>query len=174
MIVIHIKSTIDTEDFEKLYKDLDATVLINPSKSQMKRAIKKEKDCVMIIGHGSEYGLFNHNLDGYILDSSIVNLLRNKIIIGVWCYAGNFADKYNLKGFFTSNFISNSSELVDNGFQYFEGCDDVIQRENILFSEKINKLIIDKTPLREWINDLQNNCSNYDFVKYNYEALYYD
>ena len=173
MLVVHIKSTNDTEDFEKVYSDLNATILINPSKSILKHAIIEEKETIIFIGHGTEYGLLNQRLDGYIIDSSLVQILRDKTIIGIWCYAGNFADKYGLKGFFTSNFISNIEEFDYNNFNHLECCKDIIQKENILFSEKINNLIKTKTPLNEGVEYLQTHCSNYDFVKYNHEALYY-
>lgn len=173
MLVVHIKSTDDTEDFEKIYSDLNATILINPSKSVLKRAIIEETNTIIFIGHGTEDGLLNQRLDGYIIDSSMVQFLRNKTIIGIWCYAGNFADKYNLKGFFTSNFISNINEFFDYNFNHFAYCEEVIQKENILFSERINSLIKSQTPLNEWVDYLQTHCSDYDFVKYNHEALYY-
>lgn len=173
MLVVHIKSTNDTEDFEKVYYDLNATILINPSKSILKHAIIEEKETIIFIGHGTEYGLLNQQLNGYIIDSSLVQILRDKTIIGIWCYARNFADKYGLKGFFTSNFISNIEEFAYNNFNHFESCENIIQKENILFSERVNNLIKTKTPLNEWVEYLQTNCSDYDFVKYNHEALYY-
>ena len=173
MLVIHIKTTSDTNDFEKIYADLDATVLTNPSKSEAKHAIIAEKDTIILIGHGNEYGLFNHRFDGFVIDSSMVQFLREKTVIGIWCFAGNFADKYKLKGFFTSNFISNINEFFDNNFNHFVHCEDVIEEENLLFSERVNNLIKTKTPLNEWVEYLQTHCSDYDFVKYNHEALYY-
>lgn len=174
MLVIHIISTDDTQDFAKIYYNLDARICINPSKSVIKRELIREKDCVILIGHGTEYGLLNQRLDGYIVDSSMVQFLRDKTVIGIWCFAGNFADKYNLKGFFTSNFISNAEELTVCGFEKFIGCDKIIQDENLTFSWKINSFLQNKKPLNEWINTLQEGCNDYKFVKYNYEALYYD
>lgn len=174
MLVIHIISTNDTQDFAKIYYNLDARICINPSKSTLKEELKREKECIVLIGHGTENGLLNQRLDGYIIDSSMVNFLRGKTIIGIWCYAGNFADKYNLKGFFTSNFISNTEELTNCGYEQFADCDKIIQDENLTFSWKINSFLQNKKPLNEWINTLQEGCNDYKFVKYNYEALYYD
>ena len=78
MLVIHIISKDDTKDFSGIYNDLDATVLINPSTSIARKAIVDERDIVVLIGHGTEYGLFNKNLNGYFIDSSWVQILRNK------------------------------------------------------------------------------------------------
>ena len=173
MLVIHIISTEDTKDFSGIYNDLDATILINPSASIAKTAIK-EHDTIVFIGHGTEYGLLNKNLDGYFIDSGWVNLLRDKTVIGIWCYAGNFAERYGLKGFFTSNFISNNKELVDCGFNDFDNSDIIICSENVWFSNRINRYLRHNYPIDKWIIDLQENCSIMPFVQYNYEALYYN
>lgn len=171
MLVIHIISKDDTKDFSGIYNDLDATVLINPSTSIARKAIVDERDIVVLIGHGTEYGLFNKNLNGYFIDSSWVQILRNKTVIGIWCYAGNFADRYGLRGFFTSNFISNVDELLECGFNNFENSDITIEYENIWFSNRLNYYLRTNVPIQDWIIDLQNNASIMPFVQYNYEAL---
>ena len=84
MLVIHIISKEDTKDFSGIYNDLDATVLINPSTSIARKAIVDERDIVVLIGHGTEHGLLNKNLNGYFIDSSWVQILRNKTVIGIW------------------------------------------------------------------------------------------
>jgi hypothetical protein len=171
MLVIHIISTEDTTQFSNIYQNLDARVLINPSSSEARHAINEETDTIILIGHGTEYGLLNQRLDGYFIDSGWVNILRNKTIIGIWCYAGNFADKYGLRGFFTSNFISNVGELIDNGFPNFENSATIIEHENMWFSNRINSYLRTQRPLIDWVEDLRENASVMPFVQYNYEAL---
>lgn len=171
MLVIHIISKDDTKDFSGIYNNLDATVLINPSTSIARKAIVDERDIVVLIGHGTEHGLLNKNLNGYFIDSSWVQILRNKTVIGIWCYAGNFADRYGLRGFFTSNFISNVDELLECGFNNFENSDITIEYENIWFSNRLNYYLRANVPIQDWIIDLQNNASIMPFVQYNYEAL---
>ena len=173
MLIIHIISTEDTNDFAGIYDGLDATILINPNKSECKRAIINETERIVFIGHGTELGLLNQRLDGYIVDSRMVEFLRGKDIIGIWCNASNFADRYDLTGFFTSMFISNSNELVDCGFELFNNCDEEIERQNKIFSSRINKFLISNTPSKEWAINLYNSLCNEDrFVYYNYEAMY--
>lgn len=171
MLVIHIISTEDTRSFSNVYADLGARVLINPSSSEARQAIIDEPDTIIFIGHGTEYGLLNSRLDGYLIDSGWVNLLRDKTIIGIWCYAGNFADRYGLRGFFTSNFISNVDELLENGFNNFNHSNTIIEYENVWFSNRINNYLRTQIPLNEWVTDLQENASIMPFVQYNYEAL---
>ena len=173
MLVIHIISTEDTNDFSGIYDGLDATILINPTTRIAREAIVDERDTIVLIGHGTDYGLLNKNLNGYFIDSGWVNLLRNKTIIGIWCNASNFADRYDLTGFFTSMFISNTQELIDCGFQTFDNCDEVIRIQNQIFASRINRLLSANTPSRDWATILFDSLDNEErFVYYNYEAMY--
>lgn len=150
MLVIHIVSSQDTKDFSDIYDGLNAIVLVNPSKSECKQAIMNTPGKIILIGHGTENGLLNERLDGYLIDSKMVHLLRGKEVIGIWCNASNFAIKYDLKGFFTSMFISNEKELIGCGFQTFENCDVEIAKQNHLFATRINNLLLSDTPIFEW------------------------
>lgn len=173
MLIIHIISTSDTNDFSRIYEGLDATVLINPNRAECRRAIMAETGQIVFIGHGTECGLLNHMLNGYVVDSNMVQFLRNRDIIGIWCNASNFADRYDLTGFFTSMFISNSEELIDCGFPLFDNCDDEITRQNQIFASRINNLLITQTPTRDWARILYSSLINEErFVYYNYEAMY--
>ena len=173
MLVIHIISTEDTNDFSRIYAGLDATILINPTASACRRAIINETEQIVLIGHGTECGLLNQRLDGYIIDSRMVQFLRGKDVIGIWCNASNFADRYDLTGFFTSMFISNTNELMECGFQTFDNCDEEIMRQNQIFASRINQLLSTNTPSREWATILFDSLNNEErFVYYNYEAMY--
>ena len=173
MLVIHIISKDDTKDFSAIYDNLDATILINPSTRIAREAIVDEQDTIVLIGHGTDHGLLNKNLNGYFIDSRWVNLLRNKTIIGIWCNASNFADRYDITGFFTSMFISNAQELIDCGFQTFDNCDEVIRIQNQIFASRINQLLSTNTLSKDWATILFDSLDNEErFVYYNYEAMY--
>lgn len=175
MLIIHIITQTDTEDFTHIYDGLsEATVLINPSKGVARRAMRDETDTIVLIGHGNEYGLFNHQFNGFIVDSNSVQLLRGKTVIGIWCHASTFGDRYDLSGFFTSMFISNVDELVTCAFPLFEGCDTVIQEENVMFSHRINTFIKEHIEPHVWADRLREITINspHKFVHYNYEAMW--
>lgn len=173
MLVIHIISTNDTKEFSGIYDGLQATILINPTKSECKRAMINEKERIVFIGHGTEWGLLNQRLDDFIVSSDMVQFLRGKDIIGIWCDASNFASRYDLTGFFTSMFISNYHELVKCGFDTFDGCESEIKRQNEIFASRINQLLSANTPSREWADILFNSLDHEKrFVYYNYKALY--
>lgn len=174
-LVIYVNSRPDTEFMFNVYRKLPSyTLLYNPSKSEVKYHLNKKYGRIIMLGHGDYYGLYNKSWNGYIVDASMIPLLKDKIVIGVWCYASDFAQKYDLHGFFTSMFISNYMELLECGFPSFDDCDEVIDYENNKFAETINMLINSNYCMDKWVNYFQEHCSDYNFVKYNYEALYYN
>ena len=55
MLVIHIISTEDTNDFSGIYTGLDATILINPSTRIAREAIVDEQNTIVLIGQFMGY-----------------------------------------------------------------------------------------------------------------------
>lgn len=73
----------------------------------------KQHDRIMMMGHGSPYGLFAIGQFGswsYIIDGHNVDLLRDKECIFIWCNADQFVNKYELKGLYSGMFISEVGE----------------------------------------------------------------
>lgn len=150
MLVIHIDSRPDTARFSIMWEGLDCKVLYNPrSKSQVEDEIKKENDLIILCGHGSPRGLFNTAWNGFIIDERSVQFLRGKKIIGCWCYASEFADRYDLKGFFTSMFISNRGEAVEYGFP--DATEEEIALYDAQFAQEINYFLKNSIPMGEWV-----------------------
>lgn len=97
----------------RIYSDLGCTVIDKEySDAYMKNAIERHER-IILLGHGSPSGLFIH-LRTFI-DSQFVYLLRQKQLVGIWCNADKFAEKYNLSGFFTGMFISDYEEAISEG-----------------------------------------------------------
>lgn len=177
--IIVVDSQPDCADFRGIYDGLDGDILVNPSAGKVRTMLRSHPERPLIItGHGTERGLLNKDWNGFAVDSRMVDMLRKRsCIIGVWCYAGNFADKYGLHGFFTSMFISTVSEALECGFP--EANQEDITRENILFSKRLNKLLkenlymLDGKPLIHdwpWLISRKADISK-RFVRYNYEAM---
>ena len=118
MIVIHMDSMKDTARLKRLYDGLDnVTLLYNKSREEIEDALSTNDDkIVMCLGHGSRYGLFSHDWHGNVIDHRNAHLLKDRFVIGIWCYAAEFADRVGLHGYFTSMFISNMGEALCHGF----------------------------------------------------------
>jgi hypothetical protein len=174
MIAIFMDTKEDTNTFAPLFNNIDCTLLTNPTKEEVREVLTANPtETLMCLGHGSPMGLFGADWEGFVLDSTMVPLLKDREMIGIWCYASDFARKHNLKGFFTYMFISNVLEARCHGRG--QGVtDEMVYEENMKFSNSINELITNKTPLTEWVETLYENCNHeLSFVEYNYSNLSY-
>lgn len=174
MIVIHVGTLPDSARLVACYEGLpNLTVLRDCRHGEFKRVLRERPDeTVLILGHGDGRGLWNADGNGYLLGSDDVYLLRGRKVIGIWCYASEFADRYGLHGFFTSMFISNLGEACENGFYNTEEVE--ITRELYLFCMRVHELLRTETPLEDWVSYLQDRANIcVSFVRFNYEALSY-
>ena len=173
MTIILVNSKEDNEAFSDVLRQSikDAVVLLNPTRNAIREALSLENDSVIICGHGTEDGLLDYDWNGYLIDKDLVEDLKRLNVIGIWCYASNFANEYGLHGFFTSMFISNEQEAAQHSIL---ANNHDIENENRWFTEELTNLINKNVPMKEWINYLQNNChKEHEFVRFNYEALSY-
>ena len=82
---------------------------------------------VMMLGHGYEGGMFAPQKNGVeinpfyrkIINPSLVQFLREKTCIGIWCYANLFAERYGLHGLFSGMVISDLDEAHSYGIDEF-------------------------------------------------------
>ncbi len=170
ILVIH-PSDSTTDFLSFIYKDINATVICQPiSKSRLKKLIK-EADRVIMLGHGTEYGM------GYVekgsitkvIDSTFVYLLREKEDnIYIWCHADEFVKKYGLSGFSTGMFISEVAEA-----EYFNvrATENEVKESNERFARVVRIHVHKKG------EDLKNILKNEyvldsDVARYNHERLY--
>ena len=118
MIVIHVDTMEDTTHLKKAYEGIEnVTLLYNPTMEEVVAQLKRDDDpLVMCLGHGSSSGLFNMDWFGYVVDHSMIDLLKGRKMIGIWCFASSFAERYGLQGYFTSMFVSNWDEAYSFGF----------------------------------------------------------
>lgn len=176
MIVIHIDNgTPDAAILSSIYKGLDnITLCYNRSKSNIKRILRITGDePVMLLGHGTPQGLLNISQNGFAVGSEHIEWLRNRQVIGIFCYASDFADRYGLHGFFTSMFISNMEEALMLQ-KHKDATDELISFQQKLFCDRVHTLLADRTPLKQWPEILQSQAdSDIPFVRFNYEALTY-
>lgn len=175
MIVLHIISKPDTLDFKPIYEDLPGIKNIEPQ--ELEKTLRENPgETIMLIGHGDgRGGLFSEDWKTYILEEKFIPLLKSRPVIGLWCYAAEFADRYGLHGFFTSMFISTPQEYNIEFPGQPNKSEEEIKELNLKFSWRINKLLEEKVSLSLWPEELQgyvNSCSD-EVEKFNYETLCY-
>lgn len=174
MIVVFVNSMEDTNTFSRLYDGLEGVILLyNPTREEVENVLRERPtERLMCLGHGSSRGLFSHDFKGYIIDRDTTPLLQTREMIGIWCYASDFARLNNLRGFFTYMFISNPQEA--NFHRCGEVSEEVVFEENRLFSQRINNLIREDVPMEDWVERLYESANTeLKFVDFNYSNLSY-
>lgn len=105
----------------------------------------EEHDRIIILGHGSPFGLFSMGqfrvYNGYIINKFMVDVLANKPQnVYIWCNADMFMNQHpTLKGFYSGMFISEVGEADFMGV--FGTNQQVIDESNNGFSEILGRHI---------------------------------
>ena len=174
MIAVFVNSMADTATFAPLFKDIEGISLYNPTREELEKVLAENPtETFMCLGHGSPRGLFSADMHGFLLDKDNVHLLKDRNVIGIWCYASDFARIHNLRGFFTYMFISNAQEVFSHRFG--TQTDEFVFEQNQHFASKVNELIRNETPMKDWVEILYESADriDIDFVKFNYSNLSY-
>lgn len=171
---------IDTKVLTNLWNnmtDVNVVEITRKTKNallKVNEAIEKETDTLIMCGHGCGEGLFNPSFDksAYLISRSNKNLIKAKRVISIWCHAKDFAERYGVKGFYSSMFISNPMEAKMNGI--LDSTYEKITEEEVLFCNRVNKLMNDNVPMRAWICLLKKDADYNDpVVRFNYNGLRY-
>jgi len=110
-LVIHPKDA-STDFLKKIYDGRGWTEVNSRIPKRDMKTLIKEHDRVIILGHGTEKGLFDPETYLPLIDSNYVYLLREKQVIAIWCNADVFFLKYGLKGLYTGMIISEYGEAL--------------------------------------------------------------
>ena len=119
-------------------------------------------DRIMMMGHGSPWGLFSvgkfKNTGGYIIDNSLVWLLsQKKNNVYIWCNADQFVKRHQLGGFYSGMFISEVGEAFYCGLP--GTTQDIVDESNFGFCHILS----------EYINEDKNTI--YNNVKMEYGLI---
>lgn len=96
------------------------------------------------MGHGTPWGLMSvgqfNGSDFYVVDRSFVEMLRSRSTnIFIWCYAYEFAKKYEIPSFSTNMFISELGEAQCMGIR--NSSIEQVDESNMVFVKEISKCI---------------------------------
>ena len=108
-LVIHPTDS-STDFLNVIYVDLECTVIRQDIPDSELRDLIKSHDRIIMLGHGWQHGLFGHNK--IIINSTHVDLLKSKKLVGIWCYANRFFEPNGLTGIYSDMIISEIMEAV--------------------------------------------------------------
>jgi hypothetical protein len=175
-LIIH--PTDRSTDFLKpIYANItDATILNSGvGKGQVAKLIS-EHDRIIMLGHGSPYGLFSigqfHGNNGYVIDESMVPLLYEKECISIWCNADQFMNRHQLNGFYSGMFISEVSEATYCGLPGMD--QETVTASNDYFAELLGEVINEPlSVIHEHVKENYGLLLGFNPVaSYNYDRLY--
>lgn len=139
-LVIHPEDT-STSFLAPIYSDIkNATVVTkNKNRQEILEHIKNH-DRVIMLGHGSSYGLFGIQFDDtFVIDANCVEALRGKDNIYIWCNADKFVEHHNLEGFYSGMFISEVGEAIFCGVKNFNV--DEVDTSNRYFTYLVSTVV---------------------------------
>jgi hypothetical protein len=180
ILIIHPDDR-STDFLKPIYENLPNITVITGGVSYMNiRQSIIEHDQVMMMGHGSPWGLFSMgkfpNSGGYIIDSMMIDLLSEKNNnVYIWCNADLFVDKYKLNGIYSGMFISEVIEAEYCGLPDTEQI--VVDESNNTFADILGKQLLTETSL-ERVYDNTNQtyrelAQSNKVAKYNQNRFYY-
>lgn len=155
--------------------DVDIITNNNTSNHNIKEEINSH-DRIILLGHGTEYGLFSgqnpktHSFDRIMVDCRHVQMLREKEIIAIWCNANIFGEKYGLHGLFSGMVISELVESIECGVQTTQL---ELDRENIRFAENL-RYCLDNYELSAIPSEfIRLNSARTPLTDFNYNSIYF-
>jgi hypothetical protein len=137
----------------------------------------RSHDRIMMMGHGSPWGLFSVSkfkvLDSYIISNEEVHLLlQKKNNVFIWCNADKFVNRHELKGLYSGMFISEVGEALYCGLP--GTLQETVNESNDSFADMLGKVIDE--PLYKAYRDIKQQykilAESNPVAKYNYERLY--
>lgn len=172
-LIIHPEDP-STEFLRSLYLNEEA-LSGNFGNAHLRRQLQNS-DEIWLLGHGcgelglldmkSRFGVLN------IVGSQHVQFLRDKLVVGVFCNANMFAERYGLTGLFTGMIISEMQEAIDWNVKTDE---EELFLENMFFANNLNNCIKYCNSLKEvpgmMKGFIKENSS--PLVRFNYESVFW-
>lgn len=170
----------DTLTLQRIWRDIPDVTLIEITRDtedyeeMLDRAIERERDTILFCGHGTMHGLLHPNFYEYLLHENNRGLIQARNVIGIWCYASNFAETYHVNGFFSSMYVSNINEAYQHGLT--EAIVTEVDSSLELFCDRVNNLLLNQVPLDRWVEHFTSQLNENNAVEiFNYNGLrYYD
>ena len=161
-LVIHPEDR-STDFLRPIYTNIKRKMVLtkNVSRSKLLSAIRSH-DTIIMLGHGSSSGLFNVSGIGkgiMVVGESLVEELRGKQLIAIWCNADQFIERHQLTALYSGMFISEVSEAR---YCNVQGDQAMVDESNNTFAALLGNMLSDTSM------DLE---KTFDMVLESYEEL---
>ena len=172
MIVVHPKDP-STVMLAAIYEGIEGVKLFDSymdRKEILKAIAAAPKDePILLLGHGCPLGLYDMRY-GLVIGYNDAEMLKDRPnLVGIWCYASDYAYDHSLKGFFSGMFISEEPEALVNGVEAEEA---VINEKAWDFARRFGDMLRAGKPLGEIAAELMDpKYRDSELTRFNYDRL---
>ncbi len=164
-LVIHPKDP-STDFLCEIYRDREFTEIKEGFETDKLKNLIGGHDRIILLGHGYHNGLLNYYET--IIDDSFAELLKEKEVVGIWCYAQAFFERHQLCGFHTDMFISEPDEATVMGISATQKS---IEISNRVFAKAVRKNLFRPDCYNRILQYYK--CLSSPVAQFNQERLYY-
>lgn len=176
-LVIHPHDE-STHFLKPIYENIpDKTVITGGITKVELNELIDSHDRVMMMGHGSPWGLFSvgqfKGTAPYIIDNTVVYLLLQKQnSVFIWCNADQFVNRHKLKGLYSGMFISEVGEATYCGLP--NTSQNTVDESNNSFAAILGNVI--NKPIKDIYSEVKTQygllAESNDVALYNSNRLY--
>ena len=168
-----------TDFLKPIYANIKRkTVIVKDTSRDVLLALIRSHDMIIMLGHGSSSGLFNVSGIGkgvMVIGESIVEELRGKQLIAIWCNCDKFIERHDLNALYSGMFISEVSEARYCGVQ---GDQAMVDESNstfaVLLGNMLSETSMDLEKTYGMVLESYNELGEVNTVaKYNSDRFYY-
>ena len=178
-LVIHPEDK-STDFLRPIYANIKRKTVLSKNLSRDKLlAAVRSHDTIIMLGHGSSNGLFNVSDIGkgiMVVGESLVEELRGKQLIAIWCNANLFIERHSLPALYSGMFISEVSEARYCGVQ---GDQAMVDESNstfaVLLGNMLSETSMDLEKTFDMVLESYNELGEVNTVaKYNSDRWFYE
>jgi len=178
-LVIHPEDR-STDFLKPIYANIKRKTVLSKNVSRNKLlAMVRSHDTIIMLGHGSSSGLFNVSGIGkgiMVVGESLVEELRGKQLIAIWCNADKFIERHQLPALYSGMFISEVSEAR---YCNVQGDQAMVNESNNTFAALLGNMLgevpTDLKSVHSLVGESYEELGEVNAVaKYNSDRFYYD
>jgi len=178
-LIIHPQDS-STDFLKPIYAGIKRKTVLSKNISRDKLlATIRSHDTIIMLGHGSSSGLFNVSGIGkgiMVIGESMVEELRGKQLIAVWCNADKFIERHQLPALYSGMFISEVSEAR---YCNVQGDQAMVDESNNTFAALLGNMlgesIADLKTIHSMVGESYEELGEVNAVaKYNSDRWFYE
>lgn len=176
-LIIHPQDS-STDFLKPIYANIKRKTVLSKNVSRNKLlAMVRLHDTIIMLGHGTSNGLFNVSGIGkgiMVVGESMVEELRGKQLIAIWCNANLFIERHNLNALYSGMFISEVSEAL---YCNVQGNQTMVDESNntfaVLLGNMLGKVPTDLKNVHSMVGESYEELGEVNAVaKYNSNRFY--